>query len=194
MTNKTQEQGRVKSYPIHQTVLGDAMLPGDDAFTIELRSHFSEMLKEHLEAGRQRSAIAFGQSLSEFTPTSVKDAGDVWKVRLLERWEKDQRPAIFKALEDFFANGGVEARIKTQSDFVSALVDAGVQVEGMAVLMDELAFSGNWHLAFVNLIQAGRGVGIRLTASSGCDRDLLAKAANRAGFNCDQFSRISANI
>lgn len=187
-------QGTARLYPDHRTRLGDAMFPASDAFTIQLRNYFSEMLIGHLETGRQRSAIGFGETLSEFTPASVKDAGDEWKARLLQRWEKEQRPLIFHALEEFFLNGGYEARVKTQNNFVAALVDAGVQIQGEAALLDELAFSGDWHAAFVNLTLMGRPMGVRLTASNGCDRKRMAEAASHAGFQADQFSRIASSI
>ena len=189
-----QGQGTARLYPIYRTRLGDAIFPGTDAFTIQLRNQFSEMLSGHLEAGRQHSVIAFGESLSEFTPFSVKDAGGEWKARLLDRWEKEQRPLIFLALEDFFLNGGYETRVKMQSDFMASLLDAGVQIEGATTLMDELAFSGDWHAAFVKLALMGRPIGIRLSASNGCDRKRIAAAAISAGFQEDQFARITCSI
>lgn len=194
MSEHAQGQGIAKLYSVCRTRLGDAMFPGKDVFTAQLRNHFNEMLVEHLDAGRQRSAIAFGQSLSEFTPASVRDAEGEWKIRHLDRWEKEQRPLIFQALEDFFINGGHEARVKTQREFVTALIEAGIQIEGEVELLDELAFSGDWHAAFAKMTLQGRSIGIRITAKSGCDRQRMAIAASGAGFATEDFARIAASI
>ena len=194
MVTHQEPHGTVRLYPVYQTRLGEAMLPGDDPFTVQLRNLFSEMLIGHLEAGLPRTAISFGKSLSEFTPANVRDAGPDWKARLLVRWEREQRPLIFQALENYLINGGHEARVEMQREFVAALVDAGVQVEGGPALMDVLEFSGDWHATFGRLTQMGRPLGIRLASSIACDRGRLAVAAAQAGFSREQITTLAASL
>jgi hypothetical protein len=194
---KPRSGARVSIVPVYRTPLGDALLPGSSLAVRQLRSRFSEMLLKHLAAGGASDLVALGEALAAFTPADIlaePDSDDLgWKARRLTEWQDEQKPQLFAALESFFLDGGHEQRIGAQRVFVRGLLDAGVRIEGVAALADLIAYAGEWHGAFLHVVEQGREHGVRFHGES-VDVELLNRAALAAGFTVLQAQRIAADI
>lgn len=68
--------------PLYRTPLGDAIFPGDDIYTVRMRSDFSEMLLQHAEEGDALDMTAIAATLAQFTPARVSTATHpTWRER-----------------------------------------------------------------------------------------------------------------
>ena len=105
----------VRLYPIYRTKLGEAIFPGDNVFTLELRGFFNEMLAVHFEEGGLPGVEAFGASLAKFTPRSIDEAPVEWKDTVLKRWIHEQRPFLAQSMYDYLVLGGYQARVEVQT-------------------------------------------------------------------------------
>jgi len=193
--SSTGSEGRARTFPVYQTPLGDALLPGDSLFARQLRSRFSEMLVKHLDAGGAANLVALGETLAAFTPADLLADSDPygWNKRNLRQWEEEHRPQIFAALEAFFLDGGHENRVDAQREFLRELHGAGVTIEGATLLEGRIAYAGDWHDTFLHTVQTGRKHGIRLYGGS-INFGLLILSMRKAGFTTLQARLIKDNI
>lgn len=186
--------GSVNLYPLYRTKLGEAIFPGDDVFTLELRGFFNEMLVTHFEEGGLPGVEALGASLGRFTPRSVDESPLEWKESVLKRWIHEQRPFIYQSMHDYLVLGGYQARVDVQAKLVDELLAAGLEIEGVRQLKEQLAFAGDWHTAFVSIGHMGRLAGIRFSAAGVGNRGPIEQALRNAGFKRDQAASFLAGI
>jgi hypothetical protein len=180
--------------PMYRTSLGDALFPGDDYFTVKLRSDFSEMLVRHVDQGGTLTLTAIGAALSEFTPARVATTTHpTWKHREAEEWIQYERPRIFAAMESFFLDGGLERRIEEQRRFFAALSAAGVCLGNASYLFDRVVHAGDWRTTFIELAAFGRTYSIRLSGEN-IDRPTVAAAMGHAGFCKEQQQVVWSHI
>ena len=187
-------QGSVRFGALYRSTMADALLPGQDPFTRLLRSDFSEMLAQHLDAGGEPSLIAIGSTLADFTPQRVSGVTHpAWNERAQQDWAQRDRPQLFAAMEAFFLNGGFEARTAEQSRFLLRLRENGVRFGNERELVDAVLHAGDWRKEFVQLVETGRPRGIQLTGDS-VDRSALVAAMQAAGFAPGQQHVIEAHL
>ena len=187
-------KGSVRLYPLYRTKLGEAIFPGTDVFTLELRGFFNEMLAVHFEEGGLPGVEAFGVSLAKFTPRSIDETPVEWKDTVLKRWIHEQRPFIFQSMHDYLVLGGYQARVEVQTALVDEMLAAGLEIEGVQQLRERLAFAGDWHAALLSLGLKGRPMGIRFVAGGVADRGPIKQALCKAGFTRAQSASFLAGI
>jgi len=188
------DEPSVRILPMYRAAIGDAIFPGDDIHTLQLRSDFSEMLLHHLNGGGDFVLTAIGAALAEFTPARVSTTTHpVWKDKVAEEWDQRERPRIFAAMEAFFLDGGLERRMGEQRAFFAALHAAGVRFGNTHRLFDHAAHAGDWRKAFIELAAMGRDQGIQLS-SNDIDRPGVAAAMHGAGFSRVQQRMIWSNL
>ncbi len=187
-------KGSVRLYPIYRTKLGEAIFPGDDVFTLELRGFFNELLAVHFEEGGLPGVEAFGASLAKFTPRSIDEAPVEWKDTVLKRWIHEQRPFLAQSMYDYLVLGGYQARVEVQTALLDEMLAAGLEIEGVQQLREQLAFAGDWHAALLSLGLKGRPMGIRFLAGGVADRGPIKQALSKAGFTRAQSASFLAGI
>lgn len=185
----------IRTYPTHHTEIADAVLPDENPFARQLRASLSEMVVEMLREGVEMTLYNIGDRLSKFTPKWVLESSEIWKERNRQRWVMEMRPQIFKALSDFFIEGGHEQRIQVQRTMLSALESSGVRIDGRELLDAELPWSGDWKGRFVQFALVGRPQGVRFrcemteTVSS-----KIHGAMQAAGFSHDQIRSVLGSM
>lgn len=185
---------RVRMFPAYWTALGEALFPGADFHSLQLRADFSEMLVRHLEDGGDLELAALRASLATFRPWRMSTATHpTWADRETEEWQQLVRPRIIATMGAFFLGGGRVRRLEEQRAFFTALQAAGIRFGDRVQLVDRVAHAGNWRDAFVRIAVMGRNHGIQLV-SDGLDRRGIASAMHRTGFSQDQQREIWSNI
>jgi hypothetical protein len=175
----------VRKYPEYQSEVADAVLPGDDVLAREKRPALSEMVAGMLHDGVDITSYTLGSCLETFAPKWVDESAAAWKVLNARRWEFEVRPAIRKALSDFFLEGGQETRIAQQRTLLDALQSVGVTIEGRMVLTNGLLWAGNWHKRLLVYAISGRPEGVTFYAAV-CDEAFWGKVRRAfldAGFD-----------
>lgn len=61
-------------FPVYCTALGDALFPGADFHSLQMRADFSKMLVRHLEGGGALELEALRASLATFRPWRMSTA------------------------------------------------------------------------------------------------------------------------
>lgn len=186
----------VRFYREYQTELADAVLPGDDHFSRERRAALSEMLVGMLRDGIPMNLCTVGDRLSTFVPLQVRESTGVWKEFNLKRWAEQTRPEIFKALGDYFIEGGHESRVEQQKALLDALEAGVVRIVGRNVIDAVLPWYGNWRKQFIGYSLLGRPEGI-LFYGSVADAalvDRIRHALQQAGFERDQIDHFLAGL
>lgn len=184
----------VRVYPGFRSSLGTILFPGNDVFARQMQDRFSQMLAKHLAEGGSMHVVEIGACLAEFVPIEIVECAEPgWKQRLLQQWERDQRPQMFAALEAYFLDGGCEARLADQTAFLVALRGAGVTIEGESALFAELVAAGDWQATFLLHCQFGRGQGIRLRGLR-VDREHLLAVAHAAGFSAHHAQQLASEV
>ena len=176
-----------RSYREYETEFAEAILPGDDYFARERRAALSEMLVGMLRDGADITLYTVGDRLSEFVPQHVAESTGDWKERDLKRWTEQLRPGIFKALGDYFIEGGHENRIQSQRKLLDSLAASGIRVEGRDVLNAVLPWSGDWTKRFLGFASMGRPHGVRFFGRAGLPTSSIRSALHEAGFENGQI-------
>ncbi|MBB5546611.1 hypothetical protein [Paraburkholderia fungorum] len=186
----------VRFYHEYHTALADAVLPGDDHFARERRAALSEMLTCMLRDGVAMNLYTVGDRLSTFVPLQVRESTGDWKERNLKRWSEQTRPEIFKALGDYFIEGGHEARVEQQKTLLDALEAVGIRIEGRNVLEAVLPWSGDWRKRFLSYSLLGRPEGVLFYGS--LDDPVLVshvrQALREADFARDQITNFFCGL
>lgn len=186
----------VRLYQVFHTELADAVLPGDDHFARERRAALSEMLVGMLRDGVPMNLFTVGDRLSTFVPLQVLESTGIWKELKLKRWMEQTRPEIFKALGDYFIEGGHEARVEHQKALLDALETGGVQIHGRDVLEAALPWSGDWKKRFLAYALLGRPEGV-LFYGSLADAALVSRVRHvlrNADFDREQIDRFCGGL
>ncbi len=172
--------------PLYRTPLGDAIFPGDDIYTVRMRSDFSEMLLQHAEEGGALDMTAIAATLAQFTPARVSTVTHpTWREREEEEWSQRDRMLIFRAMEKFFSGGGLERRMEEIRTFFAALHTAGIQLGNTSFLFERVYQAGNWREEFTMLAAMGRNHGVRLSCEF-VDRSEVTRALRIANFSTEQ--------
>lgn len=185
--------GVVRTYPLYKTSLGDALFTGEDIFTTQLRSNFSEMLLQHLSAGGRCTLLDLGNTLATFTPLCILDSSEEWKDRMQRDWSL-QKQRMFAALEGFFLNGGADARVDQQLSLLADLELAGIEIKGKVRLSVEILFAGDWRQGLLRCVEFGQETGITFATTAAFDEMAAKKALLNAGFSSVLSDCVLANL
>ena len=186
----TQNEIRIPNY---QLPIAVTLLPGDDFHTVRLRADLSEMLVLMSERDVVINLYTVGDWLAEYVPRRIMESSPAWKEQKMESWVSIERPQIFKALSDYFIEGGMQDRMATQSCFLADLVSATVKIEGLDILTIKLSEMGNWHDKFMWFAIFGRPEGVRFQYQYNHDIDaLISTAMEKAGFSREQIGQFFA--
>jgi hypothetical protein len=184
----------VRILPMYRTAIADAIFPGDDFHTLQMRSDFSEMLLAHMNGGGVLDLTAIAATLAEFTPERVSTmTHSGWKDQVAEQWEQRERPHIFAAMDEFFFHAGLERRMEDQRTFFVALQAAGIRFGDTSQLFDRALHAGDWRETFTELAVMGRQHGIQLSGNN-IDRPRVAAALHSAGFSRQQQHMIWGSL
>lgn len=184
-----------RCYREFKSELAEAVLLGEDHFTRECRTALSELLVGMLQDGAEMTLYTIGNQLSEFAPQTVVESTGAWKERDLTRWTDQVRPQIFKALTDYFVEGGHERRIQLQRNLLDSLAVYGIQIEGRDVLDAVLPWSGDWPKRFVAFALMGRPSGVRFLAGTNLPKCTeIQSAMSEAGFDSGQIQDFLATL
>jgi hypothetical protein len=174
-------------YHEYETELAEAILPGADHLARERRAALSEMLEGMLRDGVEMTLYTVGDRLSRFVPQHVAESNGSWEERDLKPWTEQLRPEIFKALGDYFIEGGREKRIQSQQKLLASLAAFGIRIEGRDVLDAVLPWSGNWTKRFLGYALMGRPHGVRFFGSVDLPISSIRDALHEAGFENGQI-------
>jgi hypothetical protein len=164
-------------YREYEAELADAVLPGDDYFARERRAALSEMLAGMLRDGVEMTLYTVGDRLSSFVPQHIG----------LQRWTEQVRPEIFKALGDYFIEGGHEERIQSQQQLLNSLAASGIRIEGRDELDVVLPWSGDWIKRLLAFASMGRPSGVRFFGCADLPVSSVRSALHEAGFASGQI-------
>lgn len=157
-------------YRGYEIELAGAVLPGDDHLARERRAALSEMLDSMLRDGVALTLYTVGDRLATFVPQLIRES------RSEQRWVEQTRPEIFKALADYFIEGGHEKRVRMQQKLLDALEASGIRIEGRDVLDTTLPWSGDWTERLLAYALKGRPAGVRFFGRA----SLLSSSARSA--------------
>lgn len=171
-----------KQFPILSCDLGEVLFPSSDPQTLHIRSTFTELLHFHVAQGGAPALLALGRTLSTYVPMFILATQDHLRESELKHLA-GQRQQIFEALEEFFLNGGEEQRFITQRELLRALERVGVKIHGRGILLENIAYAGNWQKKLVDLIEQGEAAGVSLLAKEPFDVVAAGQIMRAAGFS-----------
>ncbi|MFP3637788.1 hypothetical protein [Paraburkholderia sp. SIMBA_054] len=151
----------VRLIPTYHSDIAEMLFVGTDYWSQRDRTDLSEMIARLNEEGIHVTHDSLLQRLEAFVPERVLGAGPDWKERLIAEWLGLERPRIRKVLIDHFHGGGAEARVREQQRLLLALVDIGVNIEGLDRLRMALLAPCDWRYRLIRYAVKGREKGVR---------------------------------